>query len=180
MLDLEKCFLLMIDVQEKLVNMLKEKEEARQKSLKLIWAADILGVETLITEQYPKGLLSTIDEIKECLKDKYRPFEKTAFAASMEDEIYSEIIKTDKKQVVLFGIEAHICVFQTALDLKEKGFEVFVVNDVCYSRCEKEKELAMQNLRHKGIMTPSLESVLFMWLKSSKHPKFKEVQALIK
>lgn len=181
MLNKDNSILLVIDVQEKLVNMLKERAEiAAVKSLKIINAAKILNIDTIITEQYPKGLGQTIESVRNLLDENYAPFEKTTFSAVKENEILSAIEKTKKKQVVLFGIEAHICVFQTALELKEKGYEVFVVSDISYSRCDKEKEVAMQNLRHLDIMTPTLEMVLFMWLEGSKNPNFKEVQALIK
>ena len=181
MLDKNNSLLLMIDVQEKLTDMLKERcENAKEKTLKLIKAADIMGIKTVITEQYPKGLGNTVPEIREILKEKYIPFEKTNFSAVSEDEILKEIEKSNKKQIVIFGIEAHICVFQTALELKEKGCEVFVVEDASYSRCDIEKEIAMKNLRSFGIMTPSVEMILFMWLKNSKNPSFKEVQSLIK
>lgn len=181
MLNKNNTVLVMIDVQDKLVNMLKENSQiAREKSLKIINAADILKIDTIITEQYPKGLGQTIEDIRNLLKEKYQPYEKTNFSAVKEDEILKAIEKTGKKQVVLFGIEAHICVFQTALELKEKGYEVFVVSDISYSRNDEEKNIAMQNLRHLNIMTPTLEMVLFMWLEGSKNPNFKEVQALIK
>lgn len=181
MLNQENSLVLMIDVQEKLTSMLKDKMEiAKEKSLKIIKAAKALNIKTIITEQYPKGLGSTISEIKEILLDKYVPFEKTNFSIVKEANILNEIKKEDKKQIVIFGIEAHICVFQTAVELKEMGYEVFVVQDASFSRSDYEKEEAMKNLRALNILTPTLESVLFMWLKGSSHPNFKEVQALIK
>lgn len=182
MLNKNDSVLIMIDVQEKLVNMLDttNKEEAASKSLKIIKAADILNIPFVITEQYPKGLGLTIEEIRTYLGEKYLPFEKTAFSLVKEEEIYNALIKEHKKQAVLFGIESHICVFQTAIELKEKGYEVYVVSDISFSRSDKEKEAALKNLRHFGILTLTLESVLFMWLETSKNPCFKEIQALIK
>lgn len=179
MLNQKDSLLLVVDIQEKLVNMLKN-EDIKNDFFKISKAANLLDIKTIVSEQYPKGLGKTIKEVKENLSDNALFFEKTSFSAIKEEKILEEIEKSNKKQVVLFGIEAHICVFQTALELKEKGYEVFVVSDLSYSRNDKEKELAMKNLRHKGIMTLSLEMVLFMWLGGSKNPNFKEVQALIK
>lgn len=182
MLNSKNSILIMIDVQDKLVKMLNEKNqnEMVEKTKKIVSAAKILHIDTITTEQYPKGLGATIQEVQEILGEKYLPFEKTNFSIVKEDEIFEAVKKTGKKQVVLFGIEAHICVFQTAIELKEMGYEVFVVYDISHSRKDEEKLLAMKNLSQLGILTLSLEMVLFMWLTGSKNPNFKEVQALIK
>ncbi len=182
MLNSKDSILIMIDVQDKLVGMLSDdkKETMVEKTKKIVSAAKILNIDTIITEQYPKGLGATIKDVQEILGEKYLPFEKTNFSAVKENEIFDAIKKTGKKQVVLFGIEAHICVFQTAIELSEMGYEVFVVYDISHSRKDEEKLLAMKNLSQLGILTLSLEMVLFMWLAGSKNPNFKEVQALIK
>ena len=181
MLDKENSIVLVIDVQEKLTGMLKDKSEiACKKAETIISVAKTLNIPIIITEQYPKGLGETISDIKDILGENYKPFEKTSFSAIREKEILGEIKRNHRKQIVLFGIEAHICVFQTALDLKDKGYQVFVVYDASYSRNEEEKELAMKNLNGLDILTPSVEMVLFMWLKNSKNPNFKDVQMLIK
>ena len=182
MLNKDNSLLLVIDVQEKLVNMLKnvDIEKIKNDFSKISKAANLLDIKTIVTEQYPKGLGQTINEVKDNLPNSALFFEKTTFSALKENEILEEIKKANKKQVVLFGIESHICVFQTALELKEKGYEVFVVSDLSYSRNNQEKDLVMKNLRHKDIMTLSLEMILFMWLEGAKNPNFKEVQALIK
>lgn len=181
MLNIENTLLLGIDIQEKLVFAMRENSEvAKNNFIKLIKAAKILNIETILTEQYSKGLGSTIEPIVKILEDRYKPFEKTHFCAILEENILNKINSTAKKQIVLFGIEAHICVFQTAIGLKEKGYEVFVVSDCSYSRNDKEKDEALKFLRHKDIMTPTLEMVLFMWLKNSGHKNFKEIQNLIK
>lgn len=181
MLSIENTILLGIDIQEKLVLAVqKNKEIAEDNFIKLVMAAKILNIKTILTEQYPKGLGATIEPIIELLKEDYKPYEKTSFCAVLEENISDEIINSNKKQILLFGIEAHICVFQTAIELKEKGYEVFVISDCTYSRNKYEKEAALEILRHRGIMTPTLEMVLFMWLKSSRHKNFKEIQNLIK
>ena len=182
MLNAFNSLLIMIDVQEKLVNALntEDKKSIEEKTLKIINAAKILKIDTIVTEQYPKGLGTTLKPVIDILGENYKPFEKTNFSVTGEENIFNAIKKTGKKQIVVFGMEAHICVFQTAIALKEKGYEVFVVSDGSFSRKKEEKEAAFQNMRHTGILTPTVEMVLFMWLKGSSSPCFKEVQALIK
>lgn len=181
MLDVDNSLLLMIDVQEKLVHAMGDNSKlAHDNSIKLIKAAKILQIKTITTEQYPKGLGKTIQPIIEVLGDDYNPFEKTSFSAIREDNILNKIKDSGKKQIVLFGIETHICVFQTAVELKEIGYEVYVVSDCSYSRSDIEKNAAIENLRQNNISIVTLEMALFMWLKSAKHPSFKEIQALIK
>lgn len=169
------ALVLIIDVQEKLVNMLND-ATVKTDSIKIARAASILNIPTVITEQYPKGLGSTITEIKDALPNaKY--FEKTHFSALKEDG-FKEFLT--KKQIILFGIETHICVLQTAFDLLNSGYEVFIVKNACGSRLEENKELALQRLRHAKAQIVTTEMVLFELLEGSKHPNFKEVQALIK
>ena len=169
----ENVQFLIIDVQEKLVKMLGESEVSKN-CIKLAKAINILKLPVIITEQYPKGLGSTINEIKENLPNA-NYIGKTAFSAFEE---IKHLIK--KKQIVIFGIETHICVLQTALELLKNGYEVFVVQCACGSRSEENKEAALRRLIHAGIEIVTLEMVIFELLKTSKHPNFKEIQAIIK
>ena len=172
------ALILIIDVQEKLVKMLDDKTVG-ESAVKIAKAAGILGISAVITEQYPKGLGNTLEEIKLALPNaKY--FEKTSFSAVKENG-FSELLKeSGKKQIVIFGIETHICVLQTAFDLIKEGYEVFAVKNASGSRCEDNKNMALQRLRHAGCQSVTVEMVLFELLESSKNPNFKEVQALIK
>ncbi len=166
---------LIIDVQEKLVNMLKDRTVA-QKSEILAKTAKIMQLPVVITEQYPKGLGSTISEVKDNLPSDAKFFEKVAFSALNDELVEKELTK---KQVVLFGIEAHICVLQTAIALINKGFEVFIVKDACGSRNEYEFNIAMERLSAAGAIITCTEMVLFELLETAKNPDFKAVQALI-
>lgn len=178
LINRENAVLVIIDVQEKLVNMLTDETVSRD-AVKIAKAARILNIDTVVTEQYPKGLGATIEDIKNVLTDAFY-IEKTFFSA-MKEEKFSECLrKLNKKQVILFGIETHICVLQTAFDLVNSGYEVFVVKDACGSRDFENKNSALQRLRHIGVQTLTVEMVLFELLESSKNPKFKEVQMLIK
>lgn len=171
----KECLVLVIDVQEKLVNMLTD-EKVKENAIKIAKAFGILNLPAIITEQYPKGLGSTIQEIKEALPNaKY--FEKTNFSALKENGIKEALTK---KQVILFGIETHICVLQSAFDLLNQDYEVFIVKNACGSRQEENKDTAIKRLMHAGAQIVTTEMVLFELLEGSKNPNFKEIQALIK
>lgn len=172
-INIENCEYLIIDIQDKLVKML-EGSEIKENCIKLAKAANILEIPVIITEQYPKGLGSTIKEIKENIKGaKY--VEKTSFSAYEEVKQYIK-----RKQIIIFGIETHICVLQTAFELIKNGYEIFVVENCCASRTNENKEAALKRLYQAGAQIVTLEMVIFELLKSSKHPNFKDIQALIK
>ncbi len=171
--------LLIIDVQEKLVNML-EKCIIVDKTTILAAVSNSLNIPTLITEQYPQGLGNTVNEIKSKLAPETKFEEKVTFSAYEKNEIKGFIDATNKKQIILSGIETHICVLQTALDLINAGYEVFIVKDACASRSKYEFKLAIERLESAGAVITCVEMVLFELLGSARHPKFKELQALIK
>ncbi len=178
MFNAKETAIICIDIQEKLVNMLKNSAEIAQNSTKLMKAAAILEIDTIITEQYPKGLGSTIEEIKNI--KNFKTIEKTSFSALQTEEFKNEFEKINAKNVVIFGIETHICVYQTVIDLLEKGYSVYVISDCSSSRADFNHKTALELMKQKGANITTLEIVLFDFLKSSKHPNFKEIQGLIK
>ncbi|MDD3237687.1 MAG: hydrolase [Candidatus Gastranaerophilales bacterium] len=178
-LNTEKSELLIIDVQEKLVAMLNKKV-VDSKTAILAATANTLEIPTIITEQYPQGLGGTVDIVKTKLPPNSTILEKTTFSACETAPVMKTIEATNKSQIIICGIEAHICVLQTALDLINKGYEVFVVKDACASRNKEEFKLAIKRLEQAGAIITCVEMVLFELLGSAKHPKFKELQALIK
>ncbi len=173
----ENSAFLFIDIQEKLTAMLR-KDKAAKKAEILAKTAKILNIKTVLTEQYPQGLGATIPQVKYCLPDSAKFFEKTSFNA-LDTEGVKEAIG-DIKNVFIFGIETHICVFQTALALLENGYNVFVVKDACASRETDEFKAGINLMEKEGAKIMTTEIVIFELLKSSKHPNFKEVQLLIK
>lgn len=178
MINAEDSLFLVIDVQEKLVKMLGETNLVKNVST-LMKACEILNVDCIVTEQYPKGLGETISEIKDINKNaKY--FEKVDFSAIRSEEILSEIKAKNKKQIFLCGIETHICVLQTAEDLLKEGFEVFLIEDACGSRKSLDYQSALNYAKQIGIKILTTEMAVFSLLKTSKNPNFKAVQALIK
>ena len=178
MLDTKNTTVVCIDIQDKLVKMLANGELIKNNVLKMMKAASVLDINTIITEQYPKGLGATISEITD-IKD-FDVIEKNSFSAYKTD-IFRELIEKNKtKKILIFGIETHICVLQTVVDLLEKGYEVFIVEDCSASRSEKNHSVALNLAKSYGAKVITLEIALFDLLKSSKHPNFKEIQSLIK
>ncbi len=175
MLSVNDSLVLMIDVQERLVASL-DKNIIVSKAQKILDGAELLGVPVLVTEQYRRGLGNTVIP----LNSDIQVVEKTCFNALLEEGMLKKIKAYGKKQVVIFGIETHICVYQTACALIEAGFEVFVVKDACASRNKYEFKMGIEAMHAQGAKISCVEMILFEWLQGSQNPKFKEVQALIK
>lgn len=168
---------LFIDVQEKLVSMLR-KNKCEKKAEILARLAKILGIKTVLTEQYPKGLGSTVPSVKYSVPDNAKTFEKTSFNALLTEGVQEAI--GEVKNVFVFGIETHICVYQTVMALLQKHYNVFVVKDACASRETDEFKAGINLMEKEGAKIMTTEMVVFEMLKSSKHPNFKEIQSLIK
>ncbi len=172
--------LLLIDMQVKLASVMPA--EALQNVVKncgiLAQASSLLAVSTILTEQYPQGLGETLPEIKQYLPSN-KPIAKTSFSACNEPK-FNQQLHRDKPQVVLAGMEAHICVLQTVLDLLQVGKQVFVVEDATISRSPANKANALARLRGAGCVISNTESVLFEWLGNANHEAFKALSKLIR
>jgi len=180
--DVNDSTLVIIDVQTRLTAAMPTKVLARLKrniSL-LIKAANLLEIPILATEQYPAGLGPLEPEIVEILPENTPRFEKTCFSCADADNFLEQLSDIGRKQVILVGIEAHVCVLQTAIDLLIEGFNVFVVIDGVCSRQRENYETALQRMRQSGIITCNAESVLFEWLKNAKQEHFKTLSALVR
>ena len=179
MLSKENSLVIVIDIQEKLVSAL-EKDTVVSNASKIIAAANHMEIPVLVTEQYPKGLGETVSDLKSVMPQNTEYVEKTYFNALLEDGFLEKIKSFGKKQIVIMGIETHICVYQTASALIDEGFEVFVVKDACASRKKYEFKQGIEAMKDNGVKISCIEMVIFEWLKGAKNPKFKEIQALIK
>ena len=172
--------LVIVDMQVKLSSAMPA--EALQTVVKncgiLAQAANLLGVPFIATEQYPQGLGETLPEISQYLPDN-KPIAKTAFSACAEPK-FKQQLHRDKAQIVLTGMEAHICVLQTALNLLQQGKQVFVVEDAILSREAENKQNAIARLRAAGCVIANTESVLFEWLGNANHEAFKALSKLIR
>lgn len=180
MLDTDNSVLVIIDIQDKLIKASFSSESIVSDAIKLAKACNILSIPVIVTEQYPKGLGQTAEELKNILSNDTVFIEKTSFSATDEPEFAEKIKSTKRKQVIICGIETHICVLQTALNLIKEGNEVYVVKECCSSRNIDEHNTALELLKQYGAKIVTVEIALFQWLKTSKHPHFKEIQTLIK
>lgn len=172
--------LVVIDMQMKLS--LAMPKEAMQVAIKncsiLAQAAILLSVPVIVTEQYPKGLGETLAEISQYLAN-VKAISKTAFSAYAEPK-FKQQMQRDKSAIILTGMETHICVLQTALDLQAIGKQVFVVEDAVISRSPANKANALARLRDAGCVVSNTESVMFEWLTYGNHQAFKAISKLIK
>lgn len=145
----------------------------------LIKAARALGVPVLSTEQYPKGLGRTVPALS-ALLPAAPPFEKTCFSCAADESFLGALRAAGKTQVVIAGIETHVCVLQSALQLRSTGCEVFVVEDACCSRNAANHVNAMHRLRAAGVIVTNTESVVFEWLRDARNAEFKAISALMR
>jgi nicotinamidase-related amidase len=175
----EEAILVIVDVQERLFPVMKGKEELEETLVKLIKGCKILGVPMLVTEQYTKGLGLTIPGLREALGE-YEPIEKTAFSIMGEPAFVETLKQTGRKKVILAGIETHVCILQSALDLLAAGYEVFLVMDGVTSRSNSDKKYAQRRISEAGAIGTTYESILFELLIGAREPGFKDISNLVK
>ncbi|MDB5353334.1 MAG: nicotinamidase-like amidase [Planctomycetota bacterium] len=173
----EGAALLVVDVQEKLVHRLRFGPLVIANSHRLVVAARVLQIPVFATEQYPKGLGPTIDSLAELIPE--RPA-KTTFHCAGAPGLLASLADANVRHVTLVGIEAHVCVLQTALELLKLGFRVQIPADAVASRARMDWEFALRRLEHSGVTVTTSEAVLFEWTERSDHPEFKAISALVK
>jgi nicotinamidase-related amidase len=179
LLNRDHGLLMVIDVQERLAPATADPETVIGNSEKLLTAAARLGIPVIVTEQYPKGLGGTVAALRD-KAPKDAIMDKVHFSCAGDERIRERLEASGRWQVVITGMEAHVCVAQTALALRNNGFDVAVVADAVTSRDPANKELALARLREAGVTLIPTESVLFEWLGNSQDPAFKELTAMIK
>jgi len=175
----EKTIGLVIDIQERLVPVMEENEQFVENCSKLVQGLQILGLPILVTQQYTKGLGETIDEIKALIPD-FQYIEKKDFSCLDEPVFAEKLALSGAKNIIICGIESHVCVLQTAIDLKAAGYNPVVVFDCVSSRSFDNIDLAAERFRYEGIMMTSFESILFELTRSAGAPGFKEISKLVK
>ena len=171
--------LVVVDIQERLLPAIYEKERVVQNSLRLIQGAGILHVPVFATEQYRKGLGPTEPELAAAIPG-FAPLEKLAFSACGQAGFVAVLKRAKVSEAILCGIEAHVCVTQTCLDLLDRGVRVFVVADAVSSRTPENYRLGVERMRAAGAVIVSTEMVLFELLEQAGTDEFKQVLALIK
>lgn len=155
------------------------KEVLFENLQKLIKGSKILGIPILWTEQNPKGLGPTIPEVANLLSD-IRPISKLSFSGCGNERFMEALRTLNRNQVLLVGIEAHVCIYQTAVDLVNLGYEVQVVVDAVSSRTEENKLIGLEKIREVGVSLTSVETVLFELLRVAKGSKFREILKIVK
>ncbi len=175
LMDRDNSLLLIIDVQERLAPVMDSPREVINNTAKLLAVAKRLNIPFIITEQYPKGLGATMVDLRQIADDKKNYYEKLEFSCAKNEEIFKEVETSGKKQIIIAGIETHICITQTALDLKSRGYDVFVVSNACSSRDALQNVLGLQRMSKNGIDIVSSEMVFFEWLEKAGSEEFKEI-----
>jgi len=180
--DAAESALLVIDIQERLSAAMPEESRDRveQRTTRLLEAAQPLDIPVLGTAQYPKGLGPLLASIETRLPEGQPPREKTCFSCCGAASFMEALEGSGRRQVVLCGMETHVCVLQTAFELSERGFEVFVVEDAVCSRDPADHACALDRLRQAGIQVTRSESTLFEWLRDARHPQFKPLSRLVR
>lgn len=179
MLNKEQTLLVLVDVQGKLAKIVHDSESLIDHLVKLIKGLRILGVPIIWVEQYPEGLGPTIKEVAQYLPE-IKPIRKTTFSACKNETFARAVQAAGRRQILVAGIETHICVYQTSVELKEWGYEVQVVADAVSSRTLTNKEIGLEKMKSAGISLTSVETALFELMEIAEGDDFKQILNLIK
>lgn len=179
MLEVANTILVIIDVQEKLARVMHEKETMVSNLRKLVKGLLVLDVPVMITEQYPQGLGPSLPEIIS-LTPGITPVAKTAFNCCDDEKFLRQFTAQNRKQVLVSGIEGHICVYQTVCDLTARGYETYAVTDAITSRTLENRQLAFEMMKRAGARLTGTETVLFELLRIAEGEKFKKISQIVK
>jgi nicotinamidase-related amidase len=178
-LDRTGTGLLVVDIQEKLLPQIFEKERLIRQSGTLIQGANVLKIPIFVTEQYRKGLGLTTPELASMIQD-FEPIEKETFSACAAEGLVQKLKALNLRDILLCGMESHICILSTCLDLLESGFQVYVVADAISARNPENTRLALERMRDSGAIISSTEMVLFELLERAATEEFKQVLKLVR
>ncbi len=170
---------LIIDLQEKLVPVMEEQEALLRNCMILVKGLQELDIPLIVTQQYTKGLGSTVEPLRSAIQD-FNPVEKREFSCCDNPQVAELLRGKNARQVIICGVECHVCVLQTAVDLKEAGYIPVVVMDCVSSRAWNSLDLAAERFRHEGILMTSCESILFELTRTSAAAAFKAISNLVK
>ena len=179
MLTIDKTVLIVIDVQEKLARAMYDRENLVKKASQMANGARILGIPVIWTEQNPDGLGPTVREVRDYLGDS-QPVVKFSFSCCGEAKFVEALEACGRKQALILGIECHVCVFQTAIDLLAMGYEAHVVSDAVSSRTAENRTIGLERLKQAGVVITSVEMALFELLKVASGDEFKQILKVVK
>lgn len=168
-----------LDMQGSLMSAVHNGEFMKQRAIKFFKSLGVLDVPILVTQQYTKGLGMTDEDVKAAIKD-FSYIDKTSFSCVKNSEFMQAIKSTGRKRVVLTGMETHICVLQTAMDLLDEGYEVYIVEDCTSSRAKIDKKVAIERMFSEGVKVATYESILFECLGGAGSDEFKQISKIIK
>ena len=177
----EQSVLLVADVQERLAAVMSERDRLVRSARKAILAARLLSVPIVVTEQYPKGLGPTVAELRELIPDDAPMVHKLSFSCCSEQDFLDTLAgQAPRRSVLVVGMEAHICVYQTVLDLVAREYSVHVAADGICSRRRRDESIAIESMRASGVVVTTVESAIFQWAGRAGSPEFKEVLKIVK
>jgi nicotinamidase-related amidase len=179
-LDAARAALVVIDMQESFRTPISDFSEVAARVALVAHAAQLLRVPVVVTEQYPKGLGHTAGEIRAVLPAGLEPVEKTAFSSCGARQFVGELERTGARQILVCGIEAHICVNQTTHDLLARGYQVHLLTDCISARTPQNRQAGLDKMRQSGALPSSTEMALFELLRDARHEQFKAIQKLVK
>ena len=171
---------LIIDFQEKLVPVIDKKDELLHHTEILIKGLKALNIPLLVTQQYTQGLGMTVPVISEAVGEAFTYYDKVTFSCAENEEILTQIAQSGKNNVIICGIEAHICVLQTVIDLIDRGYNVILVEDCIGSRKESDRQVGIKRAMKEGAVPATYESILFELTRAAKTDVFKEISRLVK
>lgn len=182
LMTLENSALVLIDVQEKLMPAMTDQARLTARIQLMIKGCGLLNIPIVVTEQYPKGLGATVPDIELLLSNAnvVGRAEKTMFSVRAGAEAFSGLAGQGITNLVIVGIETHVCVAQSALDLLANGFEVYVCTDAVGSRNSNDHETALRRMENSGVIPTTVEAVLFEWCENANHESFKTISKSIK
>jgi len=175
----EDAVILIVDIQERLAAVMKEKDGVIRNNLHLVELAKLLEIPVMVTEQYPKGLGITVGEIRDALP-YYRPVEKMTFDCCGQPTFLAELKEHNRSTVILTGMETHICVLQTCIGLLKGGMNVHLVQDAVCSRTKQNWKIGVEFMRTAGAVVTCTETILFQLLRVAGTEEFKKISKMIK
>lgn len=172
---------MIIDVQERLTPYIYDHENIVKKTVTIIKGLQALGIPIMLNEQYKKGLGDSLPELRDVLEgDNAKSYEKVTFSACDNNDTWHHLAQQNRSTVLLIGVEAHVCVLQTALDLLDNGMQPVIIGDAVGSRFPYDKKQAIRRIRRAGGIISTVETILFELCRSSEDPAFKTILNLIK
>lgn len=179
MLDAQHAVLVIVDIQGKLATLMHDRDNFYANAVRMIRGAQVLGIPVLWNEQLPDKLGRTIDEIRQVLPEQ-QPMVKNSFSCRGNDRFVQRLQELDRRQVLLIGMESHVCVYQTALDLLRVNYDVYVVADAVSSRSPENRQIGLEAMREQGAKITCVEMALFEMLGVAEGDAFRQIIQIVK